>query len=295
MAGLVDAGANRLPGDGSALARLATLTPSLRESERKIAEYVLAHPEELVYLSVTELADRTDTSEASVIRCAQRLGYQGFSALKIALALESRRDASQSSVDLAVDSDVATIKRAMIQLNRDSLTDTLELLDDAALTRAVNAIVVARRIEVYAVGGTASVAHDAAFMLMQIGFSTVALADPHLQAQSAVQLQPGDVVIGISLSGSTRDTVEAIQLARDAGATCISITRHARSPITRVAHVTLLAPARSINVDGHGLAARSSPIAVVDVLAAAVMLARREESLAALERGRQAINTRKRF
>ena len=45
-----------------ALARLGTLVPSLRESERKIADYIVANPEEVIYLSVTELADRTHTS-----------------------------------------------------------------------------------------------------------------------------------------------------------------------------------------------------------------------------------------
>ena len=74
----------------SVLARLGTLAPSLRESERKIADYILTHPDEITYMSITELAERTDTSEATVIRFAQRLGYSGYAALKIALTIDRR-------------------------------------------------------------------------------------------------------------------------------------------------------------------------------------------------------------
>jgi DNA-binding MurR/RpiR family transcriptional regulator len=186
-------------------------------------------------------------------------------------------------------------ERKIIRVNIDSLNDTAQLLDDAALAQAVAALAGARRIEVYGVGGSAVVAQDAYFMLMQIGLPIIAIGDPHLQMMSAVQLAQGDVALAISLSGSTRDTIEALQAARDAGATCICITRYARSPITRVAQITLLAAARPATIGGHDLLGRVAQLAVIDVLAAAVTLARREAGIEALARGRRAISTSKRF
>src|SRR5262249_27872066 len=149
-----------------ALARLGTLAPSLRESERKIADYILARPEEIIYLSVTELADRTDTSEATVIRFAQRLGYSGYAALKIALTMDRRDGAGPLLSDLGPDTDLTSLKRKIIQVNIESLNDTAQLLDDGALAQAVDALATARRIEAYGVGGSAVVARDAYFMLM---------------------------------------------------------------------------------------------------------------------------------
>jgi RpiR family carbohydrate utilization transcriptional regulator len=274
----------------SVLARLGTLAPSLRESERKIADYILAHPDEIIYLSVTELADRTDTSEATVIRFAQRLGYSGYAALKIALTMDRRDGAVLLPSDLRLEAGLTALKRTIIQVNIESLTDTAQLLDDDALAQAVDALTNARRIEAYGVGGSAVVAHDAYFMLMQIGLPIIALADPHLQMMSAVQLRKGDVALAISLSGSTRDTIEALQAARDAGATCMCITRYLRSPITRVAHITLLAAARPATVGGHDLLGRVAQLAVIDVLAAAITLARPDASIEALARGRRAIS-----
>jgi len=272
------------------LARLGTLVPSLRESERKIADYILAYPDEIIYLSVTELADRTDTSEATVIRFAQRLGYSGYAALKIALTMDRRDGAPPLPSDLSPEVGLTSVKRKIIQANIESLNDTAQVLDDGALAQAVEALTTASRIEAYGVGGSAVVAHDAYFMLMQIGLPIIALTDPHLQMMSAVQLRQGDMALAISLSGSTRDTIEALQAARDAGATCMCITRYARSPITRVAHITLLAAARPATVGGHDLLGRVAQLAVIDVLAAAITLTRPDASIDALARGRRAIS-----
>jgi RpiR family transcriptional regulator, carbohydrate utilization regulator len=280
---------------GTVLARIDTLAPSLRESERKIAEYVAGKPSEVVYLSVTELADRTGTSEATVIRFAQRLGFNGYAALKIALALDLRSAAATLPSELKPESDLGSIKQQVIQISVDSLGDTAQLLDDAALARAVDALLAARRIECYGVGGSAAVAEDAYFALMQVGLPAVAIADPHLQLMSAVQLRPGDVALAISQSGSTRDTVEALQLARDAGATCVCITRYARSPITQVAHVTLLAAARLVTLGGYTLLGRIAQLAVIDVLAAAAALRRQDTAVEVLQRGRQAISASRKF
>jgi DNA-binding MurR/RpiR family transcriptional regulator len=282
-------------GRATVLARIGTLAPSLRESERKIADYVRANPAATIHRSIGDLADATGTSEATVIRFAQRLGYAGYAAFKIELALELQRHGATGDEDLGAASDVATVKRRVLRANVESLDDTLQLLDDATLEQAVDALVAARRIEVYGVGSSAALAHDAYALLMQLGLPIVAVVDPHLQVMSAVQLGPGDVAFAISASGSSRDTVEALQLAREAGATCICLTRYARSMITRVADVTLLAPARPATVGVHQLIGRVAQLAVIDVLAAAIAVKRQDQSRAALDRGRQAISTRKRY
>ena len=277
------------------LSRLGALTASLHAAERKVADYVLAHPTDVIYLSITELADRAATSEATVIRFARRLGFPGYAAFKIALALELHAAAAPLPGELSPADDVAAIKEKVIQADIESLADTLALLDDTALRRAVEALAAARRIEVYGVGNSAALAQHTAALLMQIGLPIVALTDPHLQVMAAVQLRAGDVALAISTSGSTRDTVEALRIAREAGATCICVTRHARSPITRVAEITLLAAARPVVVGGHQLTGRIAQVAIIDVLTTAVAIRRGEDSLAALARGRQAIGALKRF
>jgi RpiR family transcriptional regulator, carbohydrate utilization regulator len=280
------------PETAGLLARLGSLIPSLRESERKIGEYVLANASEVVFLSVTDLADRTGTSEASVIRFARQLGYPGYAALKISLALELRDAAARLPTELAASTDAGAIKRRVLQLSIESLKDTAQLLDDASLEAAVAAIVGARRIEIYGVGGSAVAAQAAGIAFMHIGLPAVSLTDPHLQIVAATQLRPGDVALAISKSGSSRDIVEALQEARDAGATCICMTRYARSPITQVAHITLLAAARPATIGGLPMFGEVAQFAILDMLVAAAA-ARTESSAAVLARGRQAISAKR--
>jgi len=275
--------------------RIEAILPSLREAERKVATFVLAQPAELVHLTVTEVADRTTTSEATVIRFARRLGFAGYAALKINLALGLQSTVPKSSGNLLNSDDVASIKRHVLERDLNSLTDTANLLDDESLGRAVNALVSARRIEVYGVGGSAAMAWDVYALWIQIGLPVVAVTDSHLQIMSAVQLQAGDVAMAISTSGSTRDTVEALRAAGEAGATTVCLTCHGRSPITRIAEITLLAASRPTEIGGHQIFSRVSQIAVIDVLATAIALRREGASLAALARGRRAISTNKRY
>jgi DNA-binding MurR/RpiR family transcriptional regulator len=275
------------------LARLRSLLPTLREAERKIADYVLAHPGDVVYLSITDLADRTGTSEATVIRFARRLDYSGYAAFKIALALELRAAAARLPSELAGGGDAAGVKQRVLQLSVESLNDTAHLLDDAALERAVDALASARRIELYGAGRSAVVAQYAYVALMQLGLpARMVGADPHVQLMSATQLEEGDVALGISLSGSSRDIVEALRHARERGATCVCITRHARSPITQVAQVTLLAAARPSTVAGLPMFGDVAQFAIVEMLAAGAA-ARKETSAAVLARGRQAISAKR--
>ena len=276
------------------LVRLQAIQADLRDSERKIAEYLLNDAVATVHLTITELADLSGTSEATVIRFARKLGYSGFAAMKIALALELQGAAPPFPCDLEPDDDVLTIARKVVDSSIAAVRDTRELLSASTLEAAVEAILGARRVEVYGVGSSAAVAHAAYTQLIQIGVPVISVSDPHLQVLSAVQLGADDVAFGISYTGSTRDTVEALEAAKGASATCICLTHHARSPITRVADITLLAGGRPRALEGLGLGEQVADVAVIDALWVALAL-RRDGSRAALARGRRELEGRKRF
>jgi RpiR family transcriptional regulator, carbohydrate utilization regulator len=279
----------------SVLARVETLAPELRDAERKVAQHLVENAAKVVHLSITELADEAGASEATIIRLARRLGYQGYAAMKIALAMELHRTDRAAPGELSAVADLPSIKRSVIEASIGSLQDTLGLLDDALLEQAVAALTAAGRIEVYGVGESASIAAHAYATLMTVGLPIVAVTDPHLQVTSAVQLRAGDVALAISLTGSSRDTVEAVQFARDAGATCICITRHARSPVARVAHIVLLASARSKSVEGYQLLDRVAQLAVIEMLRVGIALRHEKVRIDAMIRSRKAVTSAKHF
>ncbi|HEX5415852.1 MAG TPA: MurR/RpiR family transcriptional regulator, partial [Chloroflexota bacterium] len=219
----------------------------------------------------------------------------GYAALKINLALGLQAGSLRPTSDCGEPGDIGSIKRAVLERSVSSLADTAHLLDDDALDRTIDLLVRARRVEVYGVGGSAAIAQTAHALWIQIGLPVVVVTDSHLQVMSAVQLQPGDVAVAFTTSGSTRDTVEVLRAAREAGAATVCLTSSGRSPITRVADVTLLAASHPTTIGGHLIHSRVSDFAVIDVIATAAALRRTGESLAALARGRQAISENKRY
>ncbi|MDR7512543.1 MAG: SIS domain-containing protein [Armatimonadota bacterium] len=181
----------------------------------------------------------------------------------------------------------------MFALSVRALEETLDVLDDAALERAAAAIAAARRVDFYGVGASGIVALDAQQKFLRIGIEAQAFVDPHLQAASAALLRRGDVAVGISESGSTRDTVHALGVARAAGAVTVAVTRYGPSPIVKVAAVRLHTLSRESGIRGGALASRIAQLAVIDALMMTVALRRYDVTLAALRATRDAVAEKK--
>ena len=201
--------------------RLATFT----DAEKKVAKQVLEEPNEAVYNSVTELAYSAGVSETTVLRFARKLGYQSYQYFKMDLAkcIASDQQAESNNGD-----PLERLARAHIAIIED--TDRLLVRED--VEKAVDAMVNARTIHLYGVGHSGITARDGRYRLLRLGFQAEFFDDAHFQLMAASTLQPGDVAIGLSVSGSTKDTVESLR-KRSTRATTIAVTSHYKSPITK--------------------------------------------------------------
>ena len=197
---------------------------SLRTAEQRVADFILKHPDELIYLTVTELAERTNTSESTVVRLCQKIGYKGYQEFKIMLARDLVEPTHEIYAQIESGDSLTTIKNKVFQANAQALRDTMEVLSDTELESAVNVLARARRVETYAVGGSAPLALDAYHKFLKLGISAVALSDGDMMAMSSSLLQEGDVALGISHTGASRDVTDALSKAQAAGAKTICIT-----------------------------------------------------------------------
>ena len=182
-----------------------------------MAEYVLAHPDEVVNLSVTELAQKSSVSDATIVKFSQRIGYSGYQQFKIMLSRELARPPQANYGELDPDDDMPKVKAKVISMNMRALEQTLHTLSDAELERAVEALCAAPVIHIYGVGASGFVALDAEHKFLRINRRCHAFIDNHVQRAMATLLGPGDVAIGISNSGFTQDIVSALRIAREAG------------------------------------------------------------------------------
>ena len=250
------------------LVRLRGLRPSLSPAEDRVAERVLADPRAAAALTISELADAARTSETTVLRFCKRLGMPGYPQLRLALAAESAqpRLLTASTSDINEDDTVDDIISKVAYADASAVEETAQQLDREALTRAADAIAAATRVDLYGIAASGVVALDAQQKLHRIGVLAFAWNDPHVALTSATLLGPGDVAIGISHSGTTKETIESLAKARSRGATTIAITNFPLSRLVGTADIVLTTAARETSLRSGATASRIAALTVVDCL-----------------------------
>ncbi|MGY2488569.1 MurR/RpiR family transcriptional regulator [Cupriavidus sp. CP313] len=259
--------------------RIASIRDTLGATGQRIVDFIASHPEEVVHMSVSEVADRTGASEGSVVGVCKTLGATGFQQLKIALAQEIVRPVQLIHEDLEPGDKAATVVRKIFQSNVQALQETESTLDVGALERAVRILKKAKRIEIYGIGSAAPIAEDAHYRMLRIGLNAKAVVDSHVQVISAALTGPEVAVLTISHSGSTHETVTATRLAKEAGAHTICITNFGKSPIQAFSDVVLLTMARETQFRTEAMTSRLAQLAIIDVLIACLSLADYERAV----------------
>lgn len=256
-------------GDTSPLVRIRSLLPGLARAEQRVAGIVLEDPSSIARRSITEIAEAAGTSETTVTRFCKAIGVGGYPDLRIALAADTARTSARDrdlGGDIGPDEAIGQIIDKVSYADAKAVEETAEQLDADTLEQLVHAVAQARRIDVYGVGASAFVALDLQQKLHRIGLACFAWSDTHNALTSAAVLGDGDVAIGISHTGATSDTLEAMRQASQRGATTAALTNFARSPITEVVDHVLTTAVRETTFRSGAMASRIGQLTVIDCL-----------------------------
>jgi DNA-binding MurR/RpiR family transcriptional regulator len=287
--------ATTTPVEPSPLVRIRSLLPGLAKAEQRVAHVVLEDPGGVARRSITEVAESAGTSETTVTRFCKAVGVSGYPELRIALAADTARAQARSDRDMGGDidpsDDLAQVVGKVAFADARAVEETAEQLDIAALRQVVEAIAGAARVDVYGVGASAFVALDLQQKLHRIGRVCFAWSDTHIMLTSAAVLRRGDVAVGISHTGATTDTVEALRVAREHGAITIAVTNFPRSPITEVADYVLTTAARETTFRSGATASRIAQLTVIDCLFIGVAQRHMDASVSALDATRDAVGS----
>ncbi len=281
---------NAVPG---CLVRINALYSQLRDSEKRVADYIRGGLDTVIHQSITEVAESAGASESTVVRLCKALDYRGFQDFKIHLAQEHRAPASQIHEAIGAEDDLPSIKKKVFESDVLAITETLKVLDDAAFAEAVRLVSSARRLEFYGTGGSGSVALDAQHKFLKIGRKAAAYTDADLQAMSASLLAPGDVAVGISHSGGNKAILDALEIAKRNGAAVVAITNYGRSPITRLSDATLFTAAGETAFKSDALSSRIAELVILDALWTAVAFAEYDASFDNIRKTREATSSKK--
>src|SRR5699024_6424499 len=252
------------------------------KSEKKLYNYITENFEQIVYQTLTEIAIACHVGEATVLRFCRKLGYKGYQEFKLALA----RELSSHDKNGHDETYIEKVRNNMIQ----TIDDTYELVDDEVLQDAIDTIYQANTVIVYGVSSSGIAGLDMQNRLMRIGINIEAITDSHNQVIRSNSANSETVIIAISLTGSTKDIIDAVKTGKNNDATVIAITNYMESPLTSYADIVLLTSAKENPLDSGSLVSKVSQLFVIDLLCTGITMKNYEKAKQTKERVAQTIS-----
>jgi len=252
--------------------RIRANLPHMSGAMTKIAQLLLEDPALPLELSITELAGRAGTSAATVTRFCRLIGYEGYVPLRVGAAADVGRSSAQGASDHDVrrafdpadspEDVIGTLLRAHVA----ALRSTADLVDTATLEQVAAAVAGSDQVDIYGIGGSASMGAELQLRLYGIGVNAHAWSEVHVGLTSAALLRGSTVAIGISNSGRTKETIDMLSLAKSSGSLAVAVTSDPSSPLAAVAdvHITGYAPGEYLQPDD--LSSRYAKLFVLDLL-----------------------------
>ncbi len=255
---------------------------SLSRQQRVIAEYILEHLSEIPFLSIPDLAERTATSEATVVRFCQRIGYTGYSDLKMAL-VEAVRDDLRSTSRSQVDTEDLSedLLAAVARLEQLNIERTLTSVDRKHFRSVAAQLFRADHIFTFGLGISAYLADFASYLFTEHGLRSTALGRRFTSPlEQLVVLRPTDCVVAFSFPPYSNQTLEILEESSGRGVPTVVITDRATAPGVALAKSALI-------VSSHGMTFTNSTSAagmLLNALVVEIASRHRGETVEALSR-----------
>ena len=272
---------------------LAAIRGSYRhfsEKEKKIADYVLNDPKNIIHLTINQIADELGLAESTIFRFCQRIGFKGFQAFKISLAAEVVAPLKDIHEKIEEGDSISTVTEKVFRSNIKTLEDTLQIVDKEAMEQATEKLLKARKIDFYGNGGSAMVAMDGYHKFVRLGLHVSMNLDSHMQLMAASQLESDDVAIVISHSGSTTDVLDVLRVLKEKGVTIICVTNFAKSPLSKESDIALYTISEETDFRSEALSSRIAQLSLIDALYTNLMIIRGNDGKKALQDMREAMS-----
>ena len=243
---------------------------SLTRSGKKLADYIFAHTGEAQYFSISTLAENSGVSEASITRFCHGLGLAGYNDFKLALAktdhVTDMGELSDSPQGIASEDSLNTLFQKIHKASVLSLNETLELLNEDAINKAVDLLVQADRVFCFGNGGSMVMAMEAWARFSTATSRFVHVSDSHMQIMNTALATSRDVLLVFSYSGSTKDMEDTLQIAREHGVSIILVTHYPNSRAAQFADVVLLCGYNEGPLQSGSIPAKVGQLLLIDCL-----------------------------
>ena len=257
--------------------RIKNYYGELNTSEKVVADFLCISAEEVLNLKLLMLSEVLGVSEATIIRFCKNIGYSGYSELKLAIAQsigerKVSRENNAFDINISEGDKIEELPDKVGAHVIKAMQDTLKVLDEKELKKAVKAVVKCRRLFFVGVGTSACTANDAFTKFIKLGINCVFCSDAHMQLIALANAAKGDVVIAISHSGKTKDTVDMVRVAKKRRATVICLTNYKASIIAKYSDISLLTAGYETGFHSETMISRILQLSIIDMLYLGVTL-----------------------
>ena len=217
----------------------------MSDSGKKIAIYLINNIDvKNQDFTINKLAKESDASVSTVVRFCRTLGFNGFTEFKFYVQKGILTHIGEN-VKISDTDNCSVIKHKVAEFAKKAIDDTIMMLNNDSLEKAISAISKAGQLHIFGSGSAFGIAQSAATTFMNLGIPSFVLSDPLTQARAISYLTPNDVVLGINNCGHLKDVVDAFMLARKRGVTTISITGVTNSLLTKYSDIVLYTSVRN--------------------------------------------------
>ncbi len=243
---------------------------TLTRSSRKLADYILANVHDTQYMSISTLAEKSGVSEASITRFCKSLGLSGYNNLKLALAkatyITDIGDPSDDPSNITSQDTLGIIFHKLYDANVISLNETMELLDETEISKAVDLLSDADRVFCFGQGGSMVMAMEAWARFSTATSRFIHIEDSHMQVMSISLATEKDVILFFSYSGSTKDMEDIMRIAKERRVSVILVTHFRNSRATEYADVVLLCGYNESPLQSGSVAAKIGQLFIIECL-----------------------------
>lgn len=255
--------------DANVLGHISAAYYQLTAAEKRVADYLGGHLPQAQFMSISELAEACGVAEATISRFCRRLEYSGYTAFKIAIAKSAARAPAafrEAAGEIGPGDTIQEMSQKLLHSNTLAMAQTLAQLDPEALRRAADLLARASNVYCMGQGGSMILAMEAAHLFSTCWPHYHAVQGSHMQAITASLLGDRDVLLFFSYSGSTRDILDLMQVARQRECKVILITRFPKSPGAVLADVVLQCACDEGPLQLGTVPARIAQLFLVDLL-----------------------------
>ncbi|AOH56534.1 hypothetical protein ABE28_019380 [Peribacillus muralis] len=212
------------------------------KTEEELANYILQRPEEVSQLTISQIAKKLHISPATITRFCQKLAFSGFNEFKHELKrFVDLRNTPMHMKDLKQVDYFAKLYQDHMSI----IEDTFHITSYEDIQKAVSFLTKAKKIHVYGIGSSGIAAHEFKSKFFRIGLSVEAITDPHQSMMDAALSNQESVVIGISITGATKEVIRAVKIAKKQGASILVFTGNKNSELSRLSDLSLLVTSKN--------------------------------------------------